>query len=124
MNYEKMYQDAEKNKTAEEIVPTFVKFEKVDQYIVGAYIEEIEITSQNTGQTYKQYIFDTDTGRVKFHLGSNADREIGSQFVKGAIYFVQSKGKEDIGHGQSVNKWVVKLVKASDHDFVPPAIEE
>lgn len=124
MDYEKMYQDAEKSKTTEEIVPTFKKFEKVDEYVVGAFIEEIEITSQNTGQTYKQYIFDTNEGRVKFHLGSNGDREIGSQFLKGAVYFVQFKGKEDIGHGQSVNKWNVKLVKARDDNFVPPPVEE
>jgi len=125
MDYEALYKQREKDKELQDITPTFVKFEKVDDFKIGRFIDTIEIESVKTGGRYKQYIFDTNTGRIKFHMGANADKEIGSVMKKGCVYFVQFKGQEEIGNNQSVNKWKVLLVDDTGEIFEPaPAPQE
>jgi len=110
MDYEALYKQKEKDKDLLDITPTFRKFEKPDEYVIGRFLDTLEIESVKTGGRYKQYIFDTTAGRIKFHMGANADKEIGVVMKKGCVYFVQYKGKEEIGNNQSVNKWKVMLV--------------
>lgn len=119
MDYEALYKQKQKDKEVVDITPLFVRFPNVDDYRVGRFIDTIEVESQQTGGHYMQYIFDTNDGRIKFHMGANADREIGSVMKKGCVYFVQFKGTEDIGHGQSVNKWSVLLVEDSKIEPLP-----
>lgn len=110
MTYQEQYDRAEKEKKTENITPTFIKFEKAGMFIIGQFVDTMEVESLQTGGKYEQYIFDTDTGRIKFHMGANADKEIGALMKKGAVYFVRFDGKEDISKNQTVNKWTVKLV--------------
>jgi len=117
MDYEALYKQREKDKQLQDITPTFVKFEKVDDFKIGRFIDTIEIESVKTGGRYMQYIFDTNAGRIKFHMGANADKEIGSVMKKGCVYFIQFKGKEEIGNNQSVNKWKALLVDDTGEVF-------
>jgi len=106
MNVSKAAIAAVKANDAESIAPDFVQWEKKGQQIAGAYVAKSLVDSGNReGKPYNQYLFDTDSGRVKFHLGSVGDSEIGAQFLEGEVYVVEYQGKEEIGRSRSVNRF-------------------
>lgn len=103
-------QKAEKGKTAERLTPTFKTFDKAGDEIIGAYVSHAVVGSEGEGKPYNQYLFETDEGLVKFHMGSAADTEYAAQFQKGSVYLVRFQGKESIKGGRTVNKFDVYLV--------------
>ena len=118
MGYKEQFEKAKKAKMADKINPVFKKFEKVDDTIVGMFMAKSSVGSNKDedGQTYNQYLFSTDEGPVKFHLGSVADGEIGAQLVEGNVYAVIYKGKEKISSTRSVNKFECYLVPDMPED--------
>ncbi|MBD3425706.1 MAG: hypothetical protein GF409_00585 [Candidatus Omnitrophica bacterium] len=98
---------AEKAKTAARLTPVFKQFEKAGDEIIGAYISHAAVGSEGEGKPYNQYLFETDEGLVKFHMGSAADTEYAAQFQKGNVYLVRFQGKEAIKGGRTVNKFDV-----------------
>jgi len=119
--YRQMAEDAAKAKEALQLTPTFVEFKEKGQQIVGAFISRAEIKSSTGKGTYFQYLFDTDDGRVKFHMGSVADSEFGESFTRGVVYLIEFLGKEKIPGGHSVNKWnVLEIGSTGDYSNVTP----
>lgn len=116
MSYKKQFEAAKKAKVIDKINPAFIKFEKVDQTVIGAFLAKGPVSGKDEDSTYNQYLFSTDDGPVKFHLGSVADGEIGAQFVEGQIYAVIYKGKEKISTSREVNKFECYLVPEMPED--------
>jgi hypothetical protein len=105
MKYKQQFEAAQKAKVAEKLNPTFITFDKPKDTVIGKYLFSHTVPGKKEGEFYYQYLFETDDGKVKFHLGSVADGEIGSQFVPEKVYAITYLGKEELGGGRSVNKF-------------------
>ncbi len=104
-NYVELMKQAQKDGNIKELTALYKKWEKKGDKIVGAYIDKVSVTSSLNNQQYNQYLFQTDEGVIKFHLGKSGDSEIGAQFSEGCIYCIEFLGKEQISGGRSVNKY-------------------
>lgn len=105
MTYKEQVEKAQKAKTAERINPQFITFENKGDEVLGSFLARNEVPGKREDTTYFQYLFDTDEGPVKFHLGSIADGEIGAQLKEGQVYLIIYQGKEELGGGRSVNRF-------------------
>jgi len=103
--YADMAVEAKKTKAGRSLTPTYVKWEKEGQQIVGMFISKSEIASSTGEGTYNQYLFETDEGNVKFHLGHAADTEVGAVFAPGIVYVITYQGQEEVKGGRRVNKF-------------------
>ena len=112
--YQKMYENASKQKAIKQLTPTYHEWKKEGDQIIGAYITKTEVQSRLGGQSYNQYLFETDKGLIKFALGRMADSELSDQFVKGGIYAITYNGKEKIAGGRSVNRFSVEEIGIVD----------
>ena len=112
--YSKMYDNAQKAKVVKQLTPTYHEWKKEGDKIIGAFITRTEVQSRLGGQSYNQYLFDTDDGLIKFALGRMADSELQDQFVKGGIYAIEYRGKEKIAGGRSVNRFSVEEIGSTD----------
>ena len=112
--YSKMYDNAQKAKVVKQLTPTYHEWKREGDMIIGAFITRTEVQSRLGGQTYNQYLFDTDDGLIKFALGRMADSELQDQFVKGGVYAIEYRGKEKIAGGRSVNRFSVEEIGATD----------
>lgn len=104
--YAKMYADAKKDGTLTEMTAHYQKWSKKGDFIIGAFVGKTEVTSGLTGKPYNQYLFETDEGLTKFHLGKGGDSEIGQVMREGEVYRIEFDGQEKISGGRSVNKWI------------------
>jgi len=100
-----MAAEAVKAKTGRSLTPNYLEWKEKGQDMVGVFISKTEIVSSAGDGSYNQYLFQTDEGNVKFHLGRAADSEVGEVFRPGIIYSIIYKGQEDIGGGRRVNKF-------------------
>lgn len=105
-NYGALKEAAEKNKKVTKVNPTYVEFKKSGVSVLGRYIGTSEIEGKK-GKNYMQYIFDTDSGPVKFHCGSVFDGEVMPLMIEGCVYEITFLGQEDIKGGNRVNKFEV-----------------
>ena len=105
MTYAELSKKVKTAGTAKSVAPEFFKWGKPGQTIIGVYKGHHEVQSREMTGSYFQYIFDTDKGPVKCHMGSNYDAEQGSLLVTSNLYEVTYKGKEDIGGNRSVNRF-------------------
>lgn len=105
MNYSELAKKAISAGTARTVSPEFFKWGKPGQSIVGELLGRHQVESRQTEGAYNQYIFDTDEGPVKCHMGSNYDTEQGALLKIGNVYILTYKGKEDIGGNRSVNRF-------------------
>lgn len=103
--YQEMAAEAKKAKTGRSLTPEYLEWKTKGQEMVGVFISKAEIISSTGTGTYNQYLFQTDEGNVKFHLGHAADTEVAEVFKPGVIYSITFQGKEDIGGGKRVNKF-------------------
>ena len=108
--YAEAYKSASRKGGTTEIGVTYVKWEKVGQSIVGLFIDKNEVPGRFQGQVYNQYLFETDDGPIKFHIGAAADRDIGKIMVPGEIYVIRYDGQESIGNSQRVNRFHVEHI--------------
>jgi hypothetical protein len=120
-NFKKQYAAAKKADKLTVLTPTYVKWEKEGQQIVGAYVGQNTVVSSVGVGSYNQYLFETDDGLVKFALGSAADSEFAPVLAKGYVYSITYLGKEKIAKGRSVNRFNIEQVDITD---LPDDIEE
>jgi len=113
-SYKDQLAKAKKGKTTRSLVPKYHDFKSDGELIVGAFVSLAAVDGQAGEKSYNQYIFDTDDGLIKFHLGSAADNEVAAQFVEGVVYAIEFEGKEEISRNRSVNKFDIFEVLASD----------
>ena len=115
MNYADQKKAAKTNKTMQTIDVAFTQFKDKGDSILGKFLKRTEVESTREGQTYQQYLFDTDAGKVKFHLGRVADGEAGSLMRIGCVYEIVFQGQEAIGGNRRVNIFNIShLVLESD----------
>ena len=113
-SYQELYEAAKKSKATKQLTPEYIKWESEGQQIIGAFISFNSVQSRLGGTEYNQYIFETDTGLVKFALGRSADSEFTPQLAKGLVYAVTYMGKEKIAGGRSVNRFSVEEIGIAD----------
>ena len=107
MGYKEQMAKAKKDKTAENLTPDFMKWEKKGQGIIGEMMSKNAVASSLSEGEYQQYLFKTDDGLIKFSLGKAADEELKATMVPGGVYEITFEGQEDIGKGKKVNKFQV-----------------
>lgn len=105
--YAEMYKRAKEGDGLRTLTPKYHEWTKKGDQIIGAFVAKASVQSSSGPGTYNQYVFNTDDGPVKFHMGSATDAEVGEQFAQGIVYAIEYLGKEDIGGGRSVNKFSV-----------------
>ncbi len=103
--YAELYKAAEKSGNVTELTAIYKKWSKKGDIIIGAFVGKTEVTSGLSGTNYNQYLFDTDDGLTKFHLGKGGDSEIGQVMKTGCVYRIEFLGKEEISGGRSVNTY-------------------
>ena len=108
--YADAYKGASRKGGTQEIGVTYHKWEAIGSQIIGMYIGCNPVTGRFAGQEYMQYMFETDNGPIKFHLGAAADRDYGPLLVVGEIYFIRYDGQEAISGGNKVNRFHVEHV--------------
>lgn len=121
-SYKQMYDQAVKDKAVKQLTPEYMEWKKPDDQIIGAFVSKGVVESKAGGGQYFQYVFETDKGHVKFHLGRSTDNDIGASMVPGMVYCITFLGKEEISGGRRVNKFNVEEVGPSG-DFVAPPLE-
>ncbi len=103
MSYKDIAIAAKENKSEVSLDVAFIPFKEKGKTIIGKYLKATEVASGIGDQTYNQYLFDTDDGRVKFHMGRVADGEGGYLMRVGCVYRIAFQGQEEIGANRRVN---------------------
>ncbi len=106
--YKEMYDKAKKEKSLKQLTPEYKEWKEPDDMVIGAFISKGTVESSAGGGQYFQYVFETDEGNVKFHMGRASDNDIGAVLVPGVIYAITYQGKEEISGGRRVNKFMVE----------------
>ena len=117
-----MYEQAVKDKAVKQLTPEYMEWKKPDQNVIGAFISKGVVESSGGGGQYYQYVFETDKGHVKFHMGRATDNDVGASLAAGVVYCITFLGKEEISGGRRVNKFNVEEIGPSG-DFVAPALD-
>jgi len=94
----------------ENMSPAFIEFKTEGQVIVGKFLSRVEVKSNKNDGTYSQYLFDTDDGLIKFHLGKATDTETGDHFIEDNIYHIEYQGNIKIAGGKTVNKFHIEHI--------------
>lgn len=108
MKYNEMGRIARARNLGTDLTPTFIDFNKVGGYVVGKYVSHNSVQSTLSEGSYNQYLFETDQGMIKFHLGAATDKEIAPLLKCGHIYLIEFQGKAQIERGRSVNKFKIR----------------
>lgn len=108
--YAKLYNEARENRRTKKMLPTFVQFTAPGVCIIGKFLSRSEVGGGDNKRAYVQYIFETDNGTVKFHLGNITDNDAGTLMREGRIYYIEFLGQEKIAGGKRVNKFDVQRV--------------
>lgn len=120
--YKQMYDKAVKDKTVEQLTPEYMEWNKPDDQVIGMFVSRGVVESSGGGGQYYQYVFETDDGRVKFHMGRATDNDVGSSLTPGVVYCITFLGKEEISGGRRVNKFNVEEIGPSG-DFIAPPLD-
>ena len=110
MSYQEMADKAFKRGLTENLTPTYIEWETEGQKVIGMLKGKVSIKSNKNEGIYNQYMFDTDDGLIKFHLGMVTDGEAGSVMEVGGIYYIEYQGQIKIGGGKNVNKFHVERI--------------
>ena len=116
MSYEDQYNAAKAEGSLTNMTPKYVEFKQKGDALIGSFISRSEVESTTTKKNYYQYMFDTDFGLAKCHLGSATDNEAGQLFNVGGVYRIEFQGKQSLGGGKAVNKYNI--------DEIAPGREE
>lgn len=112
-NYREKYRKAVKAKGTRSITPVYREWGKDGDQVVGMFLSRTHVQGSLGVEGYFQYLFDTDEGLVKLALGKATDNEVGEAFQKGVVYVITFRGKEKIGGGRTVNKFLVEEVSSA-----------
>lgn len=107
MGYLEMAAERERDGRVKKLSVAYMPWEKKGQIVIGKLVSENVIVSRKTDGTYKQYVFHTDDGMVKFQCGSFFDNDQGALMGRGGIYSILFNGKKKIPSGNSVNDFEV-----------------
>ena len=121
--YKEMYEKAQKEHSLKQLTPVYQEWKKPNDRIIGSFISMGEVESSGGGGRYFQYVFATDDGNVKFHMGRAADNDVGASLTPGVIYAITYLGKEEISGGRRVNKFNVEELGAMG-SFAPEPLPE
>ena len=113
-SYKELYESSRKAKTVRSVTPVYLKWKKEGEQIIGAFVSYAPVQSRLGDKEYNQYIFETDSGLVKFALGRSADNEVTPILVRGVVYAITFQGKEAIAGGRSVNRFEIEEVGIAD----------
>ena len=102
--------EARKNKAVRDLGITFIKFDKPGVEVLGVYVSKTLIDSKQFPSTYYQYIFLTDDGPVKFHMGGAADTEYAELFEPGDLYRIKFLKDEDLDNTRRIKRYEVEHV--------------
>lgn len=119
-SYNELYQAAKKEGALKSLTPEYKSWEKTGDMIIGAFVSAADVQSSAGPGTYKQYLFDTDVGLVKFALGKATDNEASAILEKGIIYVVTFKGKEKISGGRTINNFTIEEVGPAEGVAINP----
>jgi len=119
-NYKKSYDEAKKAGKTIERTAKYIKLDTKGEIIVGRFISAQAVASNLGGDTYNQYLFETDEGFIKFALGRAADHEIGAVLIKNCVYAIEFLGQEDLTGGRRVNKFKMVEVPVEGGEVVIP----
>ena len=108
--YDEAAKKAGKDRKIESMDSTYWKPESKGDTQVGVYLDQFEVQASRGTGTYQQYLIDTDTGIVKFHLGSAGDKEYGEKFKEGELYVFEFDGKVTLPNTNTVNQWKISHV--------------
>ena len=120
--YKEMYEKAVKDKAVKQLTPVYQEWKKPQDRVIGSFISKGEVSSSAGGGSYYQYVFETDDGNVKFHMGRAADTDVGAVLTPGIIYTITYLGQEEIKGGRRVNKFNVEEIGPSA-DYIPDAVK-
>lgn len=124
MSYKEIYAQAKKENKITDLTPKFVKFEKKGDMIIGRFKGSAAVRSGLGDSEYNHYIFDTDDGLVKCHVGAATDKEISAQMEVGNIYCLTFVESIKISGGRSVNKFKVEYIDMPYLGEEPPLPDE
>ena len=116
MKYSEMLKKSKEKGALVDLTPMYFEFKKEGTSIIGRMKGFGPVQSSLSDGFYNQYLMETDTGLVKFHLGGAADKEIAPQLRMGEVYFIEYEGKVKISKGRSVNKFKVLEIDPSLSD--------
>lgn len=114
MDYAKLAAKALKDGQTENLTPLYREWTEEGQVIVGEFRNKVEIESSQNQGTYYQYMFETNEGLLKFHLGKATDGEAGCTFTPGGIYHIEYQGKLNLKGGKTVNKFHIERIILDD----------
>ena len=118
--YKEMYEKGQKDKSLKLLTPVYQEWKKPGEQVIGAFISKGEVSSSVSEGRYYQYVFETDKGNVKFHMGSSADNDVGAALVPGVVYAITYEGKEELPRGRRVNKFLIEeLGPTADYSSEP-----
>lgn len=110
MGYLKASEKALKDGKGNNITPIYLTFDESRKVICGRFLNKAPVQSSVSDGTYNQYLFDSDEGLIKFHLGSATDNEAGAVMKLGKVYHIEFLGKEDLKGGKTVNKYHIEEI--------------
>jgi len=97
-----------------DLTPQWIAWEKKDQSILGKMMSFSHVDSTLGTGIYKQYLFDTDNGLVKFSLGTATDKELETILRIGYVYKITYHGQVKIKGGRKVNQFSVMATFGTD----------
>ena len=113
-SYAQLYANSRKAKTIKSVTPVYYKWKKKGDQVIGAFVSYSPVQSRLGDKEYNQYIFETDSGLVKFALGRSADNEVTPILGRGVVYAITFQGKENIAGGRSVNRFEIEEIGIAD----------
>jgi hypothetical protein len=115
MTYKELREKAEKEKSGRVLTPAFVKMEAIGSNVTGKFVSSGIVTPPGENQTpYLNYLFDTDSGLVRFHLGSQTDKELAGAMLPGGVYSITYREDVKLAKGRHTKKYdVIELAPAT-----------
>jgi hypothetical protein len=114
MSYLKIAQKALKEGKGKNFSPVYITFGEDRKVVCGRFLHKAAVASSVSDGFYDQYLFDSDDGLIKFHLGSATDNEAGILMVAGKVYHIEYLGKEKLKGAKSVNKYHIEEIPYDD----------
>lgn len=103
MTYEEMAAKAKEEGRTKKLTVEYHAWTKEEQSVTGKLVAISDVQSTKNQGKYKQYVFHTEAGMVKFQCGAFFDNEQGQLLAIGSVYEITYKGKKKLPNGNSVN---------------------
>lgn len=104
------FKAAQKSGGAKDLGIQFIRFDKEGVEVLGLYLSKAIVEGGKFKGQYFQYIFSTDDGPVKCHMGGAFDSEYAEMLEKGELYFIRFDGSETIDENKVMKRYTVKHI--------------